>query len=453
MPIDTSIYQGLIQPPKSLIGYTNDLDQADMAQTQLAQQKLNLIGAQRADADQQALRKLYSTPGFDPTKTENLPQIFAISPQAGTAAQKAALDAQKTQAETKHLDAQSEQSVATAQKLKTEHAIAVQAQIAQAAGAATDQASWDRGLQIAATLGADVTNIPKQFDPVVAKQLHDQALTGAQQLDAHYKELQAAETARHNKAGEGIQIRGQNMARDTAAANREAENNRAGLNPDGTPNADVAATVQAIGEYRMKPPTLQALRNPRMAAIMNQVAQQYPGFDATQYDMRQKAVKDFGTGPQGVQVQAANTALNHLDTLAKLADAQKNGDTPLFNQIANEYAKQTGQPAPTNLQGAVTLVGPEVSKAVVGAGGGQGDREKVDSALSALVKGSPSQAAGQIATMKEIFGGRLSEGARTYKRTTKLDNFEELLSPAAQSVLHSRGSGASTSGWKVEEVK
>lgn len=439
--VDTSIYGNLLRPAPSLTENLAALDQADMQRTQLAQQKVNLIGAQQAQADQQAVRSLYQQ-GVDPNTQDGFSKFAAASPTTAMAMRKATVDNAKTQAETTHLGAQTDQALAAAQKTRMEHAIQVQSQIAQAAGAATDQASWDRGLQIAQTLGADITNVPKVYDPATAKSIHDQALSGAEQLDAHYKELTAAETARHNKADEANTVRGQNVTRQNSQDTLTKDYAVAGLNRDGTPTADVASTVKAIGEYRMSPPTLQALRSPRMAAIMDQVNRQYPGFDATQYGERQKAVKDFGSGAQGLQIQAGNTALNHLETLAELAAAQKNGNTQLFNKLANDWAAQTGSAVPTNLQGAITMVGPEISKAVVGAGGGVADREHVDAALKALSQGSPAQQAGQIATIQEIFGGRLAENARTYKRTTRMDNFGELLSPAAQAVLSKRTGGA-----------
>lgn len=436
--VDTSIYGNLLRPAPSLTDNINALDAADLQRTQLAGAKVNLIGQQQSLADQQAVRALYQRPGFDPSTPQDIADLSAASPSTALATRKAMLDNSKTQAETTLAGSNSDKALAEAQKLKTQHAIDVQAQIAQAAGSATDQASWDRGLQIASTLGADISKVPKVFDPVTAKQIHDQALTGAQQLDAHFKQMTADETARHNKSDEANTVRGQNMTQQNVNAGITKDYAVAGIGPDGAPTADVASTVKAIGEGRMAPPTLQALRSPRMASIMNQVNQQYPQFDATVYGERQKAMKDFGSGPQGMQIQAGNTALNHLDTLAQLAAAQKNGDIQLFNKVANQWAAATGNPVPTNLQGAITMVGPEISKAVVGAGGGVADREHVDSALKAITQGSPAQQAGQIATIQEIFGGRLSENARTYKRTTHLDNFGEMLSPAAQSVLDRR---------------
>lgn len=228
-------------------------------------------------------------------------------------------------------------------------------------------------------------------------------------------------------------------SRANNAANIAKDYTVAGINADGSMTGDTKAVVDAIGQYKVAPPNGMALRNPRMQSILAQVAQQYPDFDATQYGARQTAAKAFSTGKDGQAVQSANTALNHLDTLKQLADAQGNGNIPLFNQLANKISAGTGQAAPTNLQGAITMVGPEISKAVVGAGGTGGDREKVDAALKAIANGSPAQASGQVATMQDLFGGRLTEAQRTYNRTTGRNDFSQtFLSPAAQATLAAR---------------
>lgn len=225
----------------------------------------------------------------------------------------------------------------------------------------------------------------------------------------------------------------------------------AGLNPDGTATGTNDAMIDAIGQYKIAPPNGMAMRNPRMQQILAQVAERYPEFDATQYGARQQAAKSFGTGKDGQAVQSANTALNHLATLKELAAAQNNGDIRLFNTLANRFATETGGTAPSNLAAAVTMVGPEISKAVIGAGGGQGDRDKVDSALAALTKGGKAQAAGVLATMEDLFGGRLTETQRTYERTTGRKDFADtFLSPASQRVLAARtqaaGSAAAAGG-------
>jgi hypothetical protein len=77
--------------------------------------------------------------------------------------------------------------------------------IGQVSGAARDQASWDRGLAMLKQAGVDTSNLPPQFDPAVAQQGVQAAMTGIQQAQAKHQELTLAETGRHNRAGEGNQ--------------------------------------------------------------------------------------------------------------------------------------------------------------------------------------------------------------------------------------------------------
>lgn len=181
------------------------------------------------------------------------------------------------------------------------------------------------------------------------------------------------------------------------------------------------------------------------AAIMNRAAELAAGVAPTQQRRDQlenkgdtaaviAARRSFGTGKDGQAVQSANTALNHLVTIRELAEAQKSGDMRAFNKAARALGAQFGQAEPTNLSAALVMVAPEISKAVIGAGGTGHERDQAQQALNP--NGSPDQIIGATRTMEELFGGRLTEAKRTYVRTTKLSDFDEtMLSPAARAVL------------------
>lgn len=155
---------------------------------------------------------------------------------------------------------------------------------------------------------------------------------------------------------------------------------------------------------------------------------------------RNSALRDYSSsGKSGQAIQAANTSLNHLETVVKLAAAQNNGDFRLFNKIANQFAAETGNTAPTNLAAALAMVAPEVSKAVIGATGTGEERAAFEKRFAG--NGSPQQAIEGISTIKELLGGRLTEAERTYNRTTgKTDFREKMLSPAALSVINKASS-------------
>jgi hypothetical protein len=149
-----------------------------------------------------------------------------------------------------------------------------------------------------------------------------------------------------------------------------------------------------------------------------------------------KAVKDFGTGPQGVKIIAFNTAIDDLDPLYQLGEALKNKDMMALNAAANFFGVQTGQPATTMYNQAARIVGAEISKAIVpGVGTG---REREETAKAFNSASSPDQLAGADVVAKKLLGGQLASLEQQYKRTTKREDFaEQLLSPAGRKAYQS----------------
>lgn len=143
-----------------------------------------------------------------------------------------------------------------------------------------------------------------------------------------------------------------------------------------------------------------------------------------------KAVKDFSTGVQGRQVNAFNTAIDHLSTMDKLSDALQNGDTKAFNAIGNTIAKQTGAPAPTNFDAAKQIVTAEVIKAVVASGGGVKEREEAERNFASA--SSPAQLKGVINTYKQLLGGQLNSLGLQYEANTGRKDFDKKLTGDAK---------------------
>ena len=144
-----------------------------------------------------------------------------------------------------------------------------------------------------------------------------------------------------------------------------------------------------------------------------------------------KAIKDFGTGPQSTKVTAFNTAIDHLDTLAKLGEAMQNGDVKVANLLANKLGAQAGQPMATMFNQASRIVGGEISKAIVPGVGTQKERAEAAEAFNSAM--SPAQLKGADMVAKRLLGGQLASLEQQYRRTTKRNDFaEQLLSPAAR---------------------
>lgn len=146
-----------------------------------------------------------------------------------------------------------------------------------------------------------------------------------------------------------------------------------------------------------------------------------------------QAVKAFATGKQGQQVNAFNTAIDHLGTMDKLSDALANGDLKAINFLGNEVAKQTGQPAPTNFNAAKQIVTAEVIKAVVASGGGVTERQEAERNFANA--NSPAQLKGVIDTYKQLLGGQLKSLNLQYENTTGRKDFDKKLTPDAKATL------------------
>lgn len=185
--------------------------------------------------------------------------------------------------------------------------------------------------------------------------------------------------------------------------------------------------------------TANAPRSPT-AMAMKKFMDEHP--DATSEDLEKfnadirstaKASSDFSTGKQGQAINSMNVGTSHLQTLDKLADALNNKDDRTFSKIGNAWAKETGNPAPTNFEAAKTIVGDEVVKAIVGAGGTGADREKAQAAINAA--NTPAQLHGAIQTVYKLMGGQLKGLQLQYETTTKKKDFMDRLSPDAKKAL------------------
>ena len=143
-----------------------------------------------------------------------------------------------------------------------------------------------------------------------------------------------------------------------------------------------------------------------------------------------KAVKDFSTGTQGKQVNAFNTAIDHLATMDKLSDALQGGDTKAINAIANTVARQTGASAPTNFDAAKQVVSAEIIKAIVASGGGVKEREEAANNFAAA--NSPAQLKGVINTYKQLLGGQLNSLGLQYEVNTGRKDFDKKLTGEAK---------------------
>jgi hypothetical protein len=194
--------------------------------------------------------------------------------------------------------------------------------------------------------------------------------------------------------------------------------------------ANIAASIKS---GQLPPLTGAALRTPSGQRIMGMVTADGT-YDSTSFGAKTKAMNDFSTGKSGQAVKSFNVALSHLDSLGQAAAALSNGDLKGVNQIGNAISSWTGNTAPTDFNAVKGIVGDEVTKAILGSGGGVADRQEAKATIDAA--NSPAQLQSVIQKYQGLMAGQLA-GLRTqYESSTGRKDFESKLEPRAIAIAH-----------------
>jgi hypothetical protein len=241
------------------------------------------------------------------------------------------------------------------------------------------------------------------------------------------QQQRTAEMARHNAAVEALTQQGNSIKKQLADFNA----------PAGGGSDAIENTAKMIAEGRIPPLSGFAMKSAFGQRVMSRVAEINPDYDSKVVSAQRNAETAFATGKQGNTVRSFNVALAHLDTLEGLADALHNGNTPIINKIGNEFARQTGGAAPVTFDAAKKIVGNEIVKAIVGAGGGVSDRE--EAAKTVANANSPAQLKSVISTYKELMKGQLGGLRQQYETSTGKKDFDKFLSAAGKGVAHGTG--------------
>jgi hypothetical protein len=116
--------------------------------------------------------------------------------------------------------------------------------------------------------------------------------------------------------------------------------------------------------------------------------------------------KYFTTGKGGQNIVAFNTADQHLQMLSKLADALQNGDFQGTNYLSQQWAKATGDPAPTNFESLRNSLVGEMARVFTGVGATEQEIKEITGPLS--LADSPAQLKGAIETARGTMQARIA---------------------------------------------
>jgi hypothetical protein len=190
-----------------------------------------------------------------------------------------------------------------------------------------------------------------------------------------------------------------------------------------TSGPQAAAMVDLVGQNKVDLGSVLSRMPPAAkAGFLTQLSAKYPDFNQGSFGIEKKVGEQFTSGTYSQQLNAINTAREHMNTFRDLATALDNGDTQALNKVSNAWAQQFGSAAPTNFSLARDAFAGEVGKALAGANVTQGDRNKVDEAISSAE--SPKQLIGAANTADALLAGKQNALKQTYQQgRTATPNF------------------------------
>jgi hypothetical protein len=176
-----------------------------------------------------------------------------------------------------------------------------------------------------------------------------------------------------------------------------------------------AAMVDLVGQNRVDLAGVLSRMPPAAKAdFLATLAAKYPDFNQGQFGIEKKVGEQFTSGTYSQQLNAINTAREHMNTFKTLATALDNSDVQALNKVKNVWKEQFGSDAPTNFILARDAFAGEVGKALAGAGVTQGDRNKVDESIKASE--SPKQLLGAANTADSLLAGKQKALKATYEQ-------------------------------------
>ena len=197
-----------------------------------------------------------------------------------------------------------------------------------------------------------------------------------------------------------------------------------------------ANTVKSIAEGRQQPPSGFALKNPKVLALLRDVAQYEPGFDLTLWKSRNAMQTSATSGKIGQNIASFNTAIGHLGDLEKSINGLENtGFTP-YNMAAN-WARAKYDPKFAgkikDFESAKTAVVDELTRAFRGTGGNVHDLVAWEKNINAA--DSPEALRAVTKQVVALLDSRIEALGDQYQRGmqhTVPKDMHDLLSPKAK---------------------
>jgi len=167
-----------------------------------------------------------------------------------------------------------------------------------------------------------------------------------------------------------------------------------------------------------------------------------PGYDhaianGQDYVSAQRGLNSAAGGTMANKTQALNNVVGHLGLYDQMYSALEQGDVQAVNTASAAWKKQFGSAAPTNLQTAAQIIGPELTKIMTQSNAGTGDERASFGQTAGNLANSPDQTHQAIDTLRQMLGRQAADMALQYHGATGRTDFAaRYLQPDVAQALH-----------------
>lgn len=201
---------------------------------------------------------------------------------------------------------------------------------------------------------------------------------------------------------------------------------------------DIKTMAKGIANYQLPPLTGFVLRSNQGQAIMSQVLRENPDYQATNYNSFNRMETAASVGKFADSNNAMNTTLGHLKMLSDAGKALNSGDLQTLNTIKARYGILTGGDAGTVYNAIVNRVGPEITRAYIGAGAGTLEDRKGNK-IDFDIAQSPKQRESNIQASIELLASKIKANQDQYNQGTYGRGRKKMLTQESEDFLKERG--------------
>lgn len=200
-------------------------------------------------------------------------------------------------------------------------------------------------------------------------------------------------------------------------------------------NAAQAATVKKIANYELPPSNY---RSKDLAQLLQRAALYDPTYNAAEYNTKSAVRKDFTSGKASQTILSLNTAVGHLNSLAKAADELDNGSVQSWNTFRNALTtKLTDDSRVTKFNTVANAVAGELATVFKNTSGTDQEIKSWHDKISSSQ--TPGQLKANIQECIQLIGSRLDALNNKYEQGMGKKMDFQILSPKSRQILTGLG--------------